>query len=98
MTTYHRRQVLQAAVAATGFGLSAQTPPSGKMRLGLIVGISPDPAAAIRRVKEMGFPTCQVSPNAIDDETADKLRKALDQYEVEASAVVAGGPGPEIYN
>lgn len=69
------------------------------MRLGVILGISPDPDAAIRRVKELGFPTCQVSPGSVvDDDMAGKLRKALDRYGVEASAVVAGGPGPEIYN
>src|SRR5205085_5792625 len=73
-------------------------PSRGKMRLGIILGISPDPDTAIRRVKELGFPTCQVSPGAIDDETAAKLRKALEQYGVEASAVVAGGPGREVYN
>ena len=69
------------------------------MRLGVFSGISPDPDAAIRRVKELGFPTCQVSPGSVvDDDMAGKLRKALDRYGVEASAVVAGGPGPEIYN
>jgi L-ribulose-5-phosphate 3-epimerase len=91
-----RRRILQSAAAA--LSLSAQTKPPGKMRLGVILGISPDPDAAIRRVKELGFPTCQVSPGAVDGEMAARLRKALDHYGVEASAVVAGGPGPEIYN
>jgi L-ribulose-5-phosphate 3-epimerase len=94
MTT--RRRILQTAAAA--LTLSAQTPPPAKMRLGVILGISPDPDAAIRRVKELGFPTCQVSPSATDDETARKLRQALDRYGIEASAAVAGGPGPEVYN
>jgi L-ribulose-5-phosphate 3-epimerase len=98
MARLNRRTLLQATLASTAFSLRAQTPSSGKIRLGIILGISPDPDAAIRRVKELGFPTCQVSPGAIDDETAAKLRKALDQYGVEASAVVAGGPGREIYN
>src|SRR5689334_3989580 len=98
MTT--RRRIIQSAAAALGISsISAQTKSPGKMRLGVILGISPDPDAAIRRVKELGFPTCQVSPgNVVDDEMAGKLRKALDRYGVEASAVVAGGPGPEIYN
>jgi len=82
MVRYNRRNLLQAAVASTAFGLSAQTASPGKMRLGIILGISPDPDAAIRRVKELGFPTCQVSPAAVDDETAAKLRKALDLYGV----------------
>jgi len=68
------------------------------MRLGIILGIAPDPDAAIRHVHELGFPTCQVSPHEADAGTAAKLRKALDQYGVEASSAVAGGPGPEVYD
>lgn len=68
------------------------------MRLGIILGISPDPDAAIRRVHELGFPTCQVSPRETDPATAAKLRQALDRYGVEATSAVAGGPGPEVYD
>ena len=68
------------------------------MRLGIIVGLSPDPEAAIRRVHELGFPTCQVSPRETDAAAAARLRKALDQFGVEATSAVAGGPGPEIYD
>lgn len=70
----------------------------GKLRLGIILGISPDPGAAIQRVHELGFPTCQVTPRETDAATAAKLRRALDQYGVEATSAVAGGPGPEIYD
>jgi len=69
-----------------------------KLKLGIILGISPDPAAAIRRVHELGFPTCQVSVRETDAGTAAKLRQALDQYGVEATSAVAGGPGPEVYD
>jgi len=98
MATHHRRHVLQAGVAAATRGLLGQTSSAGRLRLGIVIGVSSDPDAAIRRVKELGFTTCQVSPREIDAATAAKLRKALDQYGVEASAAIAGGPGPEIYN
>jgi len=68
------------------------------MRLGVITGISPDPDAAIRRVHDLGFPTCQVSVGATDDGTLAKLRDALKRYSIEATSAVAGGPGPAIYN
>jgi sugar phosphate isomerase/epimerase len=71
---------------------------SGKMRLGIILGISPDPDAAIRRVHDFGFPTCQVAVGETDAGAATKLRKALDQYGVEATSSVATGPEPEIYD
>ena len=96
MPAHNRRQFFQAA-AALASSAAAQTAPK-KMRLGIILGISPDPDAAIKRVRELGFPTCQVSVRATDDATAAALRKALDQYEVEATSAVAGGPGPEVYD
>ncbi len=97
MVSFARRHFLKAAAAGV-YRAVAQTPGPGKMRLGVITGISPDPDAAIRRVHDLGFPTCQVSVRQTDDATAAALRKALDQYGVEATSAVFGGPGPEIYN
>ncbi len=94
MTDLSRRQLLQGAMAAAAYPAAAQT----KMRLGVIIGISPDPGAAIRRVHELGFPTCQVSVGVTDDATLTKLRDALQRYSVEATSAVCGGPGREIYN
>jgi L-ribulose-5-phosphate 3-epimerase len=68
------------------------------MRLGIVLGISPDPDAAIRRVHDLGFPTCQVSVGETGGEAAAALRKALDRYRVEATSAVGGGPGPEVYD
>jgi sugar phosphate isomerase/epimerase len=68
------------------------------MRLGIIIGIAPDPDAAIERVHDLGFPTCQVSVHNVDESTAGALRQALDRHHVEATAAVGGGPGPEIYD
>jgi L-ribulose-5-phosphate 3-epimerase len=94
MLTLNRRRLLQTAIVAAAYPAVAQT----KMRLGVITGISPDPDAAIRRVHDLGFPTCQVSVGSTDDATLAKLRTALQRYSVEATSAVAGGPGPEIYN
>jgi sugar phosphate isomerase/epimerase len=90
-----RRSLLQSAAALP---LAAQTAPTRKMRLGIILGISPDPDAAIRRVRDLGFPTCQVSVHQLDDGAAEALRRALKRYEIEATSAVGGGPGPEIYD
>jgi L-ribulose-5-phosphate 3-epimerase len=94
MAILNRRRLLQTAMAAAAYPVAAQT----RMRLGVITGISPDPDAAIRRVQDLGFPTCQVSVGATDDSTLAKLRDALKRYSVEATSAVAGGPGPAIYN
>jgi L-ribulose-5-phosphate 3-epimerase len=91
-----RRIVLQSAAGLAARSLLGQS--ASKLRLGIVIGISPDPDAAIRRVHDLGFSTCQISPRDTDDATAAKLREALNRYEVEASAAIAGGPGPEVYN
>lgn len=78
--------------------MAAQAAPTGKMRLGIILAIAPDPDTAIRRVRDLGFPTCQVSMRQLDDGTAEALRRTLERYGVEATAAVGGGPGPEIYD
>jgi L-ribulose-5-phosphate 3-epimerase len=100
MESIDRRKILQGAIAAcaASAGPIATAAAAGKMRLGVIISISPDPDAAIRRVHELGFPTCQVSVGATDDATLAKLRAALDRYQVEATSAVCGGPGPEIYD
>jgi len=68
------------------------------MRVGVVTGVSADPEAAIKRVHDLGIPTCQVSPGALDSAAAAKLRTVLDRYGVEATSAIGGGPGPEVYD
>ena len=68
------------------------------MQLGLIVSAGSDPEAAIRKVHSFGFPTCQVGVSAFDAGMPARLRAALDQYKIEATSLVSGGPGPEVYD
>ncbi|HEV2380062.1 MAG TPA: sugar phosphate isomerase/epimerase family protein [Terriglobia bacterium] len=68
------------------------------MRLGLIVGIGKNPDAAIKKVHDLGVPTCQVGVPSFEPELASGLRRALDKYGIEATSAVFGGPGPNIYD
>jgi sugar phosphate isomerase/epimerase len=68
------------------------------LRLGLILGIGSDPDAALRKVRELGLPTCQVYLDNVDAELAGPLRRALDTYEIEATSLVVGGPGREVWD
>jgi len=97
---FNRRQLLEAAAvaAATSSALGAQSPAQKKMRLGVVTGLSKDPDAAIKRVHDLGFPTCQVSVGAIDDDAVAQLRAAVAKYGVEVTSAIAGGPGPEVYD
>ena len=95
-TFLNRRQLFQAAAAAAAAGAAAAAP--NKMRLGVITGLSKDPEGTIKRVHDLGFPTCQLAIGAFDDATVEKTKAALSKYGVEATSAVATGPAPEIYD
>src|SRR5215831_16255869 len=99
MSSYNRRSFVQiAAGAAAAFEAGGQTTAKPPMRLGVTVDVGNDADAAIRKVHYFGLPTCQVSVESFGPETVTALRTALDRYNVEATALIAGGPGPEIYD
>src|SRR5467141_301484 len=68
------------------------------LRLGLILGIGRDPNDAIAKVHDLGLPTCQVFVDEIDSVLAGRLRQALDRYQIEATSLVVGGPGKEVWD
>jgi L-ribulose-5-phosphate 3-epimerase len=68
------------------------------LRLGLILGIGEDPDAAMAKVHKLGLPTCQVFVDEINTELVGRLRQALDKYQIEATALVVGGPGKEVWD
>ena len=72
---HNRRQLLRAAAATAVFRATANSQTSAKMRLGIILGLSADPEADIKRVHDLGFPTCQLGIRAIDD-ALNELRTA----------------------
>jgi sugar phosphate isomerase/epimerase len=81
---------------------SAPTVPANKgkkpLRLGLILGIGRDPNDAIAKVHDLDLPTCQVFVDEIDSVLAGRLRQALDKYAIEATSLVVGGPGREVWD
>ena len=95
---YNRRRFLQGAATAVALAKTAQPAPENKMRLGIVTGISSDPERAIKRVHDLGFPTCQIGIRSFDDAVVSKLRDAMAKYSVEVTSAIAGGPGPEIYD
>ncbi len=68
------------------------------LRLGLILGIGRDPHDAIAKVHDLGFPTCQAFVDEIDSVLAGHLREALNKYQIEATSLVVGGPGREVWD
>jgi L-ribulose-5-phosphate 3-epimerase len=92
-----RRHLLSLA-AATALPLKSQALAHPALQLGLIVSAGTDPEAAIRKVHTFGFPTCQVGVSAFDPGMPARLRAALDLYKIEATSLVTGGPGREVYD
>jgi len=91
-------------VPATGQGAPKVAPTvaanEGKkpLRLGLIIGSGSDPDAAMAKVHDLGLPTCQVYVEVIEDSLAGRLRRALNKYQIEATSLVVGGPGKEVWD
>ncbi len=81
-------------VAWKAFGNEGKKP----LRLGLIIGIGNDPDAAMAKVHELGLPTCQVYVTEFLPGLVGSLEKALGKYGIEATSIVVGGPGKEVWD
>ena len=108
MSIRNRREFLQISaavapmslIAAAGEPASSGAPPAaGKgMRLGLIIGVGKDPEAAMKKVHDLGLPTCQPSTEDLSPEILERLKAALGKYQIEATALNTSGPGPAEYD
>lgn len=94
--------LLEPSNSSPGVSQSAPAIPSNQgkkpLRLGLILGVEPDPDAAMSKLKNLGIPTCQVYLNNFDPAFAPRLRKSLDTANIEATSLVVGGPGKESWD
>ena len=99
-TSFNRREFLQASAGVLAARLSPPlfTPPPRPLRLGLIIGIGKDPEPAIATVHDLGLPTCQVYVEDFAPGASTRLLQALAQHHIEATSVVVGGPGREVWD
>ena len=68
------------------------------LRLGLIIDISKDPDAALAKVHDLGLPTSQIFVDEFDGDLVKRLLESLQKYQIEATSVVVGGPGKEVWD
>lgn len=68
------------------------------LRLGLVISIGKDPDAAMAKVRDLGLPTSQVFVDEFEAELVGKLRQALEKHQIEATSLVVGGPGKEVWD
>ena len=102
MENINRRRFLEISAAA-GAGLIASVPaapaavPGKPFRLGIIIGVSRDPEAALKRVHDFGVPTCQASTDDFSDRVCNGLKAAADKYSIEVTAINTSGGPPNSY-
>ena len=66
--------------------------------LGLIVGVDNDADAAIKKVHNLGLPTCEVLVESFGSDAATALVQALDRYNIKATSLFSLGPGRKVWN
>jgi len=97
----NRREFLETSagvVAAAGLAPGAFARAPKPLRLGLIIGIGTDADAAIAKVHDLGLPTCQAFVDDFGAGASQRLVQALTKYQIEATSVVVGGPGREVWD
>jgi sugar phosphate isomerase/epimerase len=68
------------------------------LRLGVFIDMDRNPEAAIAKVRELGFPTCQMSTEEFDPALAKRLQEASSKQGVEVTALSSLGPGKHVWD
>jgi sugar phosphate isomerase/epimerase len=74
---------------------------SPKLKLGVIVGFHKEPEPELRKVADLGLPTCQLAswdPAMYTDELAERVRRGAQDLGVEITTLWAGYPGPATWD
>jgi sugar phosphate isomerase/epimerase len=71
------------------------------LKLGIIVPLTEEVEASIKKVKDLDLPTCQIASwesELLTRENAERLRKASREYNIEITGIWVGWPGPRVWN
>jgi len=101
MSYITRRKFMQCSAALAGTALNATTSsasPEKGMRLGLMIHTGRDPEAALRKVRGLGFPTCQVGIDDYDAEMERRFQAAVEATGIEVTTLVTLGKGPMVWD
>jgi sugar phosphate isomerase/epimerase len=74
---------------------------SDKLQLGVIIDLGKGPKEEIKKVHDLGLPTCQVQcwdPIFYTEQNLHRLKAAAEKYEVQITTIWSGYPGPSAWN
>jgi L-ribulose-5-phosphate 3-epimerase len=104
MNKIKRRSFMLAAASAASCGQvqAAEKPAKGRdasldMPLGIIMS-GDDPEKSLARVKELGFPTCQLTVGEYSSKLAARVKAALAKYALKPTSLICMGPGNYVWN
>jgi sugar phosphate isomerase/epimerase len=91
-----RRDFLGMAAAAAPFAVRAGA--ATDIRLGLYVSAGTEPAAALKKVQDLGLPTCQLACQDYSPEMLQLVKQAMSVSPVEVTSLGSSGPGKSVYD
>jgi L-ribulose-5-phosphate 3-epimerase len=71
------------------------------MKLGIFISLTENPGSEIKKVRDLGFPTCQLNgwvPSLFTESIAQQVVTASQQYGVEITSFWCGWEGPAVWD
>lgn len=84
------------AAAAAPFAVRAAA--AADIRLGLYVSAGTEPAAALKKVQDLGLPTCQLACQEYSPEMLQLVKQAMSASPVEVTSLGSSGPGKTVWD
>lgn len=94
----NRRHFLGVAAVAAAAPLAGRAAAAGDIRLGLYVSAGKDPSAALKKVEDLGLPTCQLSCQDYSPEMLQRVKDAMARSKVEVTSLGSLGPGKMVWD
>lgn len=71
------------------------------LNLGVVISLSEEPGRELKKVRELGLPTCQVQSwqrELFSEKIAERVLTAVNEYGVEVTTIWTGLPGPAVWD
>jgi len=69
-----------------------------RLRIGVFIAAGNEPEMALKKVHDLGIPTCQIWAQDLSDAMSEGIRKGSLKFNIEVTAFSTSGPGPHVYD